>query len=136
MVLFFTATLVLSIVGLVSLIGIKQWELSTGGVMFAQLRPRFGRASHTLLVWVERVLPALARVYARRGAEAAQTHLHRSLAQMVLTTEGWLEKSLHTLRYTTEHKPSSTEVSSFLREVAEHKKQLQDGRIFDTISEQ
>lgn len=124
MVLFFTATLLLSILGLVSLIALKRWELRTGGVLGGAVRPHVSQFSRTVLVWFERVLPALLRQNAARAGAVLRTALHRGVAQGVLHAEHGLERTLYLLRHTTEEKPMLGEASAFLREVAEHKKQL------------
>ncbi len=126
MLIFFTVLLALSIVGMVSLLGVKQWELHTDNLLLVRMRPKAGNFFQQLLFWVERVLPALVRVYARRLWRAARAWLHRVVAQGVLATEAWLEWVLHTLRHTTDMRaPRGTGTTSvFLQEVAEHKKKL------------
>lgn len=124
MVILFTILLVFSIVGMVSLLGIKQWELQTNNLLWVRVRPRVGDFFSTLLFWIERVLPALVRVYARRAYRAAHTYAHRAVAQGVLFAEAWLERVLHTLRHATDARTSTGAASAFLQEVAEHKKKL------------
>jgi hypothetical protein len=125
MVLFFTATLLLSILGLASLIYIKRWELHTGKLMFAGVRPSLGGLSHRSLQWFERALPGLAAAYARRAVHAGSAAVHRGAAWSILFVERGLEQVLETVRGVTEHPPKSNkEASVFLREVAEHKRQL------------
>ncbi|MDO8517798.1 MAG: hypothetical protein Q7S26_00705 [bacterium] len=126
MAIFFTIVLALSIVGMVSLLGVKQWELQTNNLLWVRMRPRVGDFFHTFLFWVERVLPALAHAWARRAIAAANAWVHRTVAQGVLFAEHWLERVLHTLRHTTDAKrvESRGVASVFLQEVAEHKKKL------------
>jgi hypothetical protein len=125
MVLFFCATLLLSILGLASLLYIKRWELRTGRMLLSGVRPALGGLSHKSLHWVERGLPVLATTYARRGVRAAHAALHRGAAWGLLLAERGLEYILEALRGVTEHPPKSNkEASVFLREVAEHKRQL------------
>ena len=59
------------------------------------------------------------------GYAAALVLLHRGVAWTVLFAENMLEKTLRTLRHTTGQRGDG-KVSEFLREVAEHKKLLQD----------
>lgn len=124
MALFFTATLLISILGLVSLIALKRWELRTGGALGGSLRPRVGRFSEDVLAWFEGSLPELVHRNALHLLELSKNSLHHGVAKAVVFTEGKLEHTLHVLRHTTEEKPRSGEASAFLREVAEHKKQL------------
>lgn len=126
MAIFFIVTLALSIVGMVLLLGIKQWELRTNNLLWVSVRPRVGNFFHTFLFWIERVLPALVRVYGHRAIRAANVWVHRKAAQGVLFAEHWLERVLHTLRHTTDTKRDAPRgvASAFLQEVAEHKKKL------------
>lgn len=124
MVLFFTILLCFSIVGLVSLLAIKRWELRTGNLLLAGARPHVSVASQNLLMWVERVLPQLLMQLMRRGAHEASVFVHRTAAHSLLWTEHMLERVLANLRGVTERPRSSKEASAFLREIAEHKRQL------------
>jgi hypothetical protein len=124
MVLFFCTTLSISIVGLVLLLWVKRWELRTGRVVFAGVRPHVAELSHSTLVWFERVLPHLAQVYARRTARAAEDMLHHGAARGLLAAEHGLERVLQSLRGVTEQPRANREASVFLREVAEHKRKL------------
>lgn len=111
---------------MVSLLGIKQWELKTNTLMWVGVRPKAGNFFRGLLFWIERVMPALARVYGRRLWRAAHISAHRTTARGVLWAEQWLERVLHTLRHTTDVKVKRETgvASAFLQEVAEHKKKL------------
>jgi hypothetical protein len=122
MALFFTITLAISILGVCGVLWGKHWELTTGQVLLGSVRPRIDRFFQIVLFWIERVLPLLVRVYSRRAAAAALVALHRAFAWMVLEFERLLERTLHTVRHTTDAKRG--EASAFLREVAEHKKRL------------
>ena len=124
MAIFFIIVLALSIVGMVSLLGIKQWELQTNNLLWVRARPGVGNFFQKLLCWVERVLPALMRIYGRRAYRAVHTWVHRTVAQGVLAVETWLERVLHTLPHTTETPKGTGTASAFLQEVAEHKKKL------------
>jgi len=124
MVWFFISTLIISIVGLVSLILLKQWELSTGHVVLGRVRPKVGAAAHRLLSWFEYVLPGLFKEYVRRSYRMARTIAHRLAALGVVLAERALERSLGTIKDKTRVRRSDAEASQFLREVSEHKKQL------------
>ncbi|MEI6863821.1 MAG: hypothetical protein WCK46_00400 [Candidatus Adlerbacteria bacterium] len=125
MVLFFTTTLFVSIVGLLSLLAVKRWELKTGNVLFlARVRPTVGTMAHVFLLWVERVLPALAAHHGQRTVAVVRAWTHRTIARGVLAAERGLEHTLDTIRGATDHPKSSKEASAFLREVAEHKRRL------------
>ncbi len=125
MVIFFIILLAVSLIGLFGLIVLRRYELNTGRVIFANVRPTVGAWLGFALHFTERVAPALVRHFAmrlyRRGRELAR----RTLAFVLVHTERWLEQTLHGLRQSTA-KEGGGEASAFLREVAEHKKQLQE----------
>ncbi len=125
MVLFFTVGLILSIAGMLGLLGFKRYELSTGNVLFASARPAVGHFLKQALWWVEKVLPALVRVYTMRTIRFCKVVLQRALARSILWIEHTLEQVLHTVRErTTTVRAPGGEASAFLREVAEHKRKL------------
>jgi len=122
--IFFTVTLIISIVGLVSLLGLKHWELSTGRVVGGSVRPAAGAYTQQGLSWMEYQAPTLLRAWARTGWRYVQVMLHRLAAFAILLIERGLEKLLQLVRHKTAVKHSDTEASAFLREVSAHKKQL------------
>ena len=125
MVLFFTLGLILSILGMVGLLGFKRYELTSGQVLFASARPALGAFFRQALWWIEKVLPALVRVYTIRAVRYCKVSLQRTLARSILWLEHTLERMLHTVReQTTTAVRSPGEASAFLREVAEHKRTL------------
>lgn len=124
MVPFFTVLLAISIVGLVSLLAIKRWELRTGNMLMAGARPRVSAASQHTLTWFERVLPRLIQELLRRGVNKTSVLVHRAAAYSLLWAEHTLERVLRALRGVTEQPRSNKEASAFLREIAEHKRQL------------
>ena len=127
MVTFFTATLVISMVGLVLLIGVKRWEMTTGRVVWASVRPAVGEALHRVVLFFERVLPGLLRAGVTRAIAGVRAFAHRAAAWGVLILERVLESVLHGLRRKTSVRHVRREQSSdFLREVAEHKKKIQE----------
>lgn len=124
MVLFFTITLLISIVGISSLIGVKRWELATGGIVGARMRSGVGRFFHRAVMWAEHVLPRVVVAYIEEVVGRAQDVVHRTSAYLVLHAEQWLERTLQLVRHKTDARRGMGEVSVFLREVAEHKKKL------------
>lgn len=123
MVLFFIVLLCVSAAGLVSIIVLKRWELSTGRILFGGVRPAAGEALSQALLFIEAKAPRLVRDRAKQLFVRARTTAHRATALGVLITERLLERVLRTLKGATH--PSRTEsASEFLREVAEHKKSL------------
>jgi len=122
-ILLLTAALGFSIFGAASLLVLKRYEITTGRVVFGQSRPKVGAFFHTGLVWFEHKLPALLAKLVLQGVEKFKKVLHIVVARAILSAEGslvWILKKLH---YTTHPTSGSKgEVSAFLREVAEHKK--------------
>lgn len=135
MVLFFTILLAISIAGLVSMLMVKRWELRTGSMLLAGTRPHVSQASHRFLVWIERVLPHLISQLAQRGAREGRVLVHRGAAYSLLWAEHMLERVLAKLRGVTEQPRSSKEASAFLREIAEHKRQLVQNKEAEKIQE-
>jgi len=93
-------------------------------MLLAGVRPQVGNVSRNFLVWVERVLPHLISVYAKKGARAAESTMHHAAARGLLAAEHGLERVLLRLRGVTEQPRANREASVFLREVAEHKRKL------------
>ena len=125
MVIFLTVLLCVSLVGLSSILYVKHWEETKGRLMMSRVRPRAGEMLGLGLNFVEKRAPALLRDVISRAYAIARSLMHRTAAWSVIHVERMLEKTLHTLRHTTQ-KRGDGEASSFLREVAEHKKSLQE----------
>lgn len=123
MVIFLITLLGVSIVGLVGLVAVKRWEMQSGHILFSAARPSVGLYLSLALNFVEERAPELVRQWAARAWKAARAGLHFLVAWAVLHVERMLERTLHTLRHTTQER-SEGEASAFLREVAEHKKSL------------
>lgn len=126
MVTFLTTVLCVAIVGLVSLLAVKRWELQSGRLLLSGIRPKAGYALGQGLHFVERGLPTFVRNLAVRGYATSRVLFHRLVAWSVLHAERALEKTLQVLRHTTTVRAEG-EASPFLREVAEHKKSLLKG---------
>ena len=124
MEVFFIVTLIVSIVGLVALFAVKQWELESGRMVLAGVRPKVGAFAHRCVVWVERVLPSLVVSSGTHAFKRAEEWLHRSAAHLLLALEHALEHVLRRLRGVTEQPRTNREASEFLREVAAHKRTL------------
>lgn len=125
MIAFFSTTLALSVVGLITLIGLKRWEMQSGRVVAPALRPKLGEALHRVVVFVEHTVPAMVRAALLRAWVAARRGAHAGAAWAVLITERVLESTLHGIRRKTSVPQARNPKSSdFLREVAEHKKKL------------
>lgn len=124
MITFFTTTLIISIVGMVGLLILKQWELSTGVVLGGRLRPALGAWMHRTLVWFEYTLPMLAKQWLYRTKTYTRTLIHRLAALAVVLVERGLERVLKRLRHNTSVPRNDAQASAFLREVSAHKKQL------------
>jgi len=128
MVLFFTATLGVSLLGMILLLWLKHYELTTGRVVFSGVRPLVGELLAAFTQWFQHRAPALAARVARRAWEALLSFLHRAVARGALWAEYALEHILRTVREKTTHARPGGEASDFLRQVAEHKKTLQRHR--------
>ncbi len=126
MVTFLTATLLVSIAGMISLIVLKRYELNSGRIFLGRARPAVGDFFHRGLSWVEYVLPGLLRVGVRRLYLTARRLLHVWGAWLVVKVEQGLEYALHRVRHTTAVPREGRETSAFLRQVTEHKKKLQE----------
>lgn len=124
MALFFSGALLVSVVGMIALLGFKRYELSSGHVIFARARPAIGTFFKHTLWWIEKVLPALVRVYSRRALRYCKVVLQHALARSILWVEHTLERVLSAVREKTAASRAPGEASAFLREVAEHKRKL------------
>lgn len=112
-----------------AILGLKRYELATGRVFMAGARPRLRAFFRRAFFFVERVLPNLAAHEARRVFGAARRVARAAAARGILFAEQNLERLLQSLRRLTAHHPrADTAASPFLREVAEHKKKLQEER--------
>jgi hypothetical protein len=132
LVLFLTATLIISTLGMLSILWLKRYELRTGNVVFAGVRPSMRSFFRRGLFWVERVLPNLVEHEVRRGWVLGRATLRTGIARALLLIEQWLERGLASLRRATTHAPhTQRDASPFLREVVEHKKKLQEDRADD-----
>lgn len=129
LVLFLTALLVVSLAGMASVLWLKSYELRTGRVLAASVRPGMRAFFRRWLFVAQRVLPALALGELERAWRVARAGARVGVARALLAAEQGLEHLLNRVRHATTHAPvRGSEASAFLREVAEHKKKLQEGR--------
>lgn len=125
MVQFFTITLCISIAGIAALFVLKQIELSTGSVLFAAFRPKVNRFFKTCLVFVERVIPGLAKEGFMHVLGRLRGAVTVILARAILKVETVLQGWLHFLKEKFNPRHARGEASAFLKEVGEYKKQLE-----------
>ena len=125
MTLFFSVTLAISVVGLVLLLALKRYEMRTGRVLFSTLRPRVRRTLHATVLFVEYILPFLARRSLAKVWSIARSTLLYAIARSTVFVEELLQYILHTIEHTMQpHHTSGRPASAFLEEVAEHKRKL------------
>ncbi len=124
MALFFSITLVLSALGLMSLLWVKSYEMRSGRLFMAGVRPAARRGLHASVLFVEYILPGLARRGWRSMLAAARSVLKAAAARAILFFEDTLERMLAFIRALMQPPRGGGEASAFLREVAEHKKKL------------
>lgn len=126
MTFFLTITLLLSCAGLVVLLALKRYELTSGRLLMSGMRPKVGGVAHAGVMFVESVLPSLVVRWIQQLIVAARALAHKALARGILLFEHVLHRMLVSVRDMTTHAPSSGgPASAFLREVAEHKRTLQ-----------
>ncbi len=123
MVIFLIVLMSISIIGIVGLIALRRWEVATGQVFFASVRPAAGRVLGAGLHFAERRAPALAQGLAWSLYRVVRRVFQFAVAWIMLQVERLLERSLHSLRHTTVV-GGDGKASAFLREVAEHKRSL------------
>lgn len=122
---FFSLTLAVSLVGLIILIALKSYELSTGRVFLGGLRPKIGNFFHRVLLIIERGVPGLAHVLTRRALHAGRVRVSGMFARAILFFEKHLENILHVVRQKSQAPRSGNGATSqFLQEVAAHKQKL------------
>src|SRR5450432_3613046 len=132
MVFYLIIMLAVSLVGMTTLLSVKRYELTTGRLMFGASRPTISKFASRTVFLFGTAIPLYVRWHIRRAYQVGASWVHRATARAVLTLEGWLESILTTVREKTEAPRAPGEASAFLREVAEHKKQLsskENGRI-------
>lgn len=124
MVFYLTILLVVSIVGMLALLVVKNYELSTGNLIFAGARPKLSKFSSRLVFLFGTAIPLYLRWQTSRAYRACVAWVHRTTAHGVLKVEQWLESVLEGVREKTAPERAPGEASAFLREVGEYKKKL------------
>jgi hypothetical protein len=125
MATFFSITLAVSIVGLVLLLVLKRYEMTTGRVVMGGLRPWVGSFFHHALHFVERGMPALMRSFIGKVLGVVRTQARHGFARVILLFEYNLERVLHVVRQKSRKRSLGEGVASeFLQEVAAHKQKL------------
>lgn len=124
MIFFLTSTLLLSSLGIVSLLTLKRYETRTGHLVLAGVRPKVGGVLQTIVLFVEHILPALVRHTIASGWRALRDVLKRLLARGILLFELVLHRMLTYIHDVMQPPQGGGQASAFLREVAEHKRKL------------
>ena len=124
MTLFFFITLCLSAIGLITLLGAKRYEMRTKRVIFAGLRPGMHRVMHGIVLFVQYMLPFIARRSIGKVAHTLRAALSNALARLTLYLEVMLHRILEGLHELMRPRRTNSPASTFLQEVAEHKRQL------------
>lgn len=107
---------------------LKRFELTTGRVLLVDSRALLGERLTAVAPWFSHVLPQAARQILSRAWQQLLALLHRAAAWGILTFEHALERVLSIIREKTTHSRRTGEASAFLRQVADHKKELQRSR--------
>ncbi len=124
MILFFTITLCLSSLGLLLLLGIKRYEMRTERVVFAWARPSVTRVVHIIVLFIQYILPFIARRSIAKVLAFMRSSLSRALARLMLYIEVSLKRALTSIQETMQPRRSGGTASTFLQEVADHKSKL------------
>ena len=124
MILFFTITLCLSSLGLLLLLSIKRYEMRTSRVLFARARPNISYVLHGIVLFVQHILPFIARRSIAKTFAFMRSSLSRALARLTLYVEVTLKRALTAIQQTMQPRRSGGSASTFLQEVAEHKSRL------------
>jgi hypothetical protein len=124
MVIFFSVTLAISVVGLKLLLVLKRFELRTGRKVFGGMRPFLDRFFHRGLVWVEYIVPDAVEAGGKRAGYALTSVIRNLILSIMRYFERTLESVLSRVREKTRTPGRNREASVFLREVADHKRSL------------
>ncbi len=126
MVLFLAILLYVSLVCMVALVAVKRWELQTGNIVGARIRPAITHVLHSFVYWSKETFPVFVRERFWHTITIVVRDISRhALANGILWVEHTLERTLHAIRQNTAPPPHHEGAASeFLREVTEHKKML------------
>ncbi len=123
MTLFFLIILCASALGLVLLLSFKRYEMRTGRVVFARIRPFVRAVVHPVVLFVQYLLPFMARRSLAATVRALRAGLSRTLARATLYLETTLARMLAAIQHAMQPRRGG-QASSFLQEVADHKRAL------------
>lgn len=126
MVFYLIILLVVSIAGMLALLGAKRYELTSGNLIFGSSRPKLAKFSNRMVFLFGTAVPLYLRWQAGRAYHACTSWIHRIVARGAVRIEAWLERTLHIVREKTAPNRTPGEASAFLREVGEYKKKLAD----------
>ena len=129
MALFLTITLLVSSFGLVLLLALKRYELRTGHLFLAAVRPRAGGVAHAGVMFFEQALPSLMLRSLTRLVSGMRVAAKTTLARSILLFEHALQRMLLFVRDTTGPAQQGGPASAFLREVADHKRKLLEEKL-------
>lgn len=124
MALVLTIILGISIIGLTTLLTLKRYEMRTGKVFFARSRPVFEKPLHTSSFVVANILPLLAKRSFAQAMYGVRSILGHLIARITLSVEHVLHRLLEEIQRIIEPRHTGGQVSTFLQEVAEHKRKL------------
>jgi len=103
MVFYLILLLLLSIAGMLALLGAKRYELATGNLIFAGARPKLSRLSARVIFLFGTAIPLYLRWQANRAYRTCVAWMHRTTAHGVLKIEQWLESVLEGMYGRMEH---------------------------------
>lgn len=118
--LVFTITLSVSILGLLAILLIKRYEIRSGRKFMSRVRPGVDSAA----VFIVEGVPSLMHQGRHHALSAARQWAGAALMRAVFVFENGLERLLHKVREKTRAPREPGEASPFLREVADHKREL------------
>lgn len=119
-----TILLLISIVGLLSLVAFKAWELKSETFLFTGVRTKIGSHSHRLLESLHAEFPRVAARSTRIMGRIVRAYASFGLAKMLIAFELLLEKTLRAIRTAPRELERRGEASPFLREVAAYKRMI------------
>ena len=118
--LLFSTTLGISILGLLAILIIKRFEIRTGRKFFGRARQPLDSAS----VFIVEGVPSLFHQGRHHALGTMRQWLQFGVMHAIVQVEKTLEKMLHNVREKTRTPREPGEASQFLREVADHKREI------------
>lgn len=129
MAAFLTIALLVSSLGLVVMLVLKRYELRTGKLVLAAVRPKRGGVAHSGVAFIEHALPSLVARSLARFFLAARAAAKTLLARGILLFEHALQRLLVVVRDMTQPPQGGGPASAFLQEVADHKRKLLEEKL-------